>query len=291
MQLYTIDTGLFKLDGGAMFGSVPKSLWNKLHPADANNMCTWASRSILIEDGSQLILIDNGIGTKETEKFLSHYYLHGDDSLSGSIKKHGFHEDDITDVILTHFHFDHCGGSTITKDGKPCPTFKNARYWTNELQWQHATTGGNDFERPSFLQHNILPLQQHNVLNFLSLEGYSTKTHLSMSFTDKRLPNIKFRIASGHTIGMMLPEFTYKGMHFIFCADLVPSINFVPIRYVCGYDTQILQSLQEKKQLAQDYVGTDKVLIFQHDPFNECCTLKSTDKGVVADKIFKIADI
>ena len=207
MKLYTIDTGNFKLDGGAMFGVVPKSIWNKLNPSDENNMCNWAMRCLLIEDGDKLILIDNGLGNKQDAKFFSYYYLHGDATLDGSLAKHGFHKDDITDVILTHLHFDHCGGSINLVDGKLVPAFKNATFWSNGRHWNWATKP-NDREKASFLKENILPIQEHGHLKFVpDEEGYQL------------FDNINIRFVNGHTDAMMLPQVNYKGKTIVYISD------------------------------------------------------------------------
>ncbi|MCW3088305.1 MAG: beta-lactamase, partial [Sediminibacterium sp.] len=231
MKLYTVNTGYFKLDGGAMFGVVPKSIWNKLNPADDNNMCPWALRCLLIEDGNRLILVDNGMGDKQDAKFFGHYFLHGDDTLDRSLAKHGFGKDDITDVFLTHLHFDHCGGSIIRKDDRLLPAFKNAVYWSNREHWQWATVP-NDRERASFLKENIMPIQESGQLQFI--ETAPTKpdgTLGSATFTE----NISVRFANGHTDKMMLPQISYKGRTLVYMADLLPSVAHLPIPYIMAY--------------------------------------------------------
>ena len=277
MNLYTINTGYFKLDGGAMFGVVPKTMWNKLNPADENNMCTWAMRCLLIEEGNRLVLIDNGIGNKQDEKFFSHYYLHGADSLDSSLKKHGFHRNDITDVILTHLHFDHCGGSIIREGDKLIPAFPNAQFWSNEQHWKWATEP-NEREKASFLKDNILPIQESGQLAFYG------KTEGFPSF-------IKIRQAFGHTDAMMLPEIEYKGKSIIFMADLLPSVAHLPIPYVMGYDMFPLTTLQEKKSFLKEAVERDAILFFEHDHVNECCSLQQTEKGVRQKNCFKLSDL
>src|SRR6187402_546137 len=209
MKLYSINTGYFKLDGGAMFGVVPKSMWNKINPADENNLCSWALRCLLIEDGNRLILVDNGIGDKQDAKFFGHYYLHGDDNLDKSLTRHGFHRDDITDVLLTHLHFDHCGGSIIRQGDQLIPAFKNAIFWSNEDHWKWATEP-NDREKASFLKENILPISASGQLKMLDVK-YGTR------LTDE----IMIRFAIGHTDAMMLPQITYKGRQIVFMADLL----------------------------------------------------------------------
>lgn len=279
MKLYTIDTGFFKLDGGAMFGVVPKSIWNKLNPADENNLCSWAMRCLLIEDGNRLILVDNGIGDKQDAKFLSHYYLHGDATLEKSLAAHGFHRDDITDVFLTHLHFDHCGGSIIRQGDTLAPAFRNAVYWSNEDHWKWATQP-NDREKASFLKENILPIQESGQLKFLDhREG--------VSFAD----NISIRFANGHTDAMMLPQISYQGKTIVYMADLLPSIGHIPIPYVMAYDMFPLKTLQEKKSFLQEATDQQYILFFEHDPVNECCVLQQTEKGIRAGETFALRDL
>ena len=279
MNLYTIETGYFKLDGGAMFGVVPKVLWSKTNPADSKNLCSWAMRSLLIEDGNKLILIDNGIGDKQDDKFLKHYYLHGDSSLSKSLKKLGFCFDDITDVFLTHLHFDHCGGSVKWNKDKTDYelTFKNARYWSNSLHWQWAKFP-NTREKASFLKDNILPIEQSGHLFFVDKikEGWS---------------NFDILQVNGHTEAQMIPHIKYKDTVIVFAADLLPSIGHIPLPYVMGYDTRPLLTLSEKKDFLDKAVKHNYVIFLQHDYQNECCTLKLTDKGVRLDRTFRLQEI
>jgi len=294
MKLYTINTGYFKLDGGAMFGVVPKSIWNKLNPADENNMCSWALRCLLIEDEGRLILIDNGMGDKQDAKFFGHYYLHGDDTLDKSLAQHGFTKDDITDVFLTHLHFDHCGGS-IEKDGeKLVPAFKNATYWSNENHWKWATEP-NAREKASFLKENILPIQESGRLKFLNVNressNVSTGAAESSSLTthDSPLtPNLSFFSVSGHTDSMMLPKINYNGRTIVFMADLLPSTAHIPLPYVMAYDMFPLTTLNEKKLFLTEAQQNDYVLFFEHDPINECCTLQMTEKGIKVNETFKL---
>jgi glyoxylase-like metal-dependent hydrolase (beta-lactamase superfamily II) len=296
MKLYTINTGYFKLDGGAMFGVVPKSMWNKINPADENNMCSWALRCLLIEDGDKLILIDNGMGDKQDAKFFSHYYLHGDDTLDKSLAKHGFSKDDITDVFLTHLHFDHCGGSIVREGDKLIPAFKNANYWSNKLHWDWATHP-NDREKASFLKENILPIQESGKLKFikhpLDIEGDddSWKSHPPQLFTSSFTDSVSVVFADGHTVAMMLPKIEYKGRTIIYMADLLPSIGHIPIPYVMAYDTQPLTTLDEKKSFLTEAAEKDYVLFFEHDPQNECCTLQVTEKGVRVKETFKLEEL
>ncbi|MEZ2446256.1 glyoxylase-like metal-dependent hydrolase (beta-lactamase superfamily II) [Chitinophaga sp. W3I9] len=279
MKLYTIETGFFKLDGGAMFGVVPKTIWNKLNPADENNLCSWAMRCLLIEDGNRLILVDNGIGDKQDAKFFSHYYLHGDATLDKSLAAHGFHRDDITDMFLTHLHFDHCGGSIIRQGEQLAPAFKNATYWSNEDHWKWATQP-NDREKASFLKENILPIQESGQLKFINhLEG--------VNFTD----NISIRFANGHTDAMMLPQISYKGKTIIYMADLLPSTGHIPLPYVMAYDMFPLKTLQEKKSFLQEAADKEYILYFEHDPVNECCVLQQTEKGIRAGETFSLSSI
>jgi glyoxylase-like metal-dependent hydrolase (beta-lactamase superfamily II) len=278
MNLYTINTGFFKLDGGAMFGVVPKSIWNKLNPADENNMCTWAMRCMLIEDGNRLILIDNGIGDKQDEKFFSHYYLHGDDTLDKSLEKHGFQRNDITDVILTHLHFDHCGGSIKRENNLLVPAFKNAVYWSNQRHWKWATEP-NEREKASFLRENIMPIQESGQLKFIetAADGFSK--------------NIVIRQAFGHTDAMMLPQMTYKDKTILFMADLLPSAAHIPLPYVMGYDMFPLTTINEKKSFLTEALQNNYVLFFEHDPLIECGTLVMTEKGIRLREKFRLNEL
>jgi len=285
MQLYSINTGFFKLDGGAMFGVVPKSIWNKVNPADENNLCSWALRCLLIEDGNRLILVDNGNGDKQDAKFFSHYHLHGDDTLDKSLAKYGFHRDDITDVILTHLHFDHCGG-TIRRDGdRLVPNFKNATVWSNEEHWQWATHP-NDREKASFLKENILPIQENGQLKFIPIPNRENPLRqlASANFTD----SISIRIADGHTRAMMLPQIQYKDRTIVFMADLLPSQGHIPLPYVMGYDMFPMTTLDEKKTFLEEAVDNNYILFFEHDPKVECCTLQRTEKGIRPKEFFSL---
>jgi|SRR5579871_848637 len=293
MNLYTIDTGFFKLDGGAMFGVVPKTIWSKTNPADENNLCTWAMRLLLIEDGNKLILIDTGIGDKQDAKFFSHYYLHGNETLDSSLAKHGFHRDDITDVFLTHLHFDHCGGSIIKKDDKLIPAFKNATYWSNEEHWRWATEP-NDREKASFLKENIVPIEESGQLNFVVRLPMADDRHEKASIeqlSSNIVPEISVRIVNGHTSAMMLPQISYKGKTIVYMADLLPSIGHLPLAYVMAYDMFPLTTLREKKSFLHEAVANNYILFFEHDPINECCTLKLTDKGIRSGEVLKLSDI
>lgn len=288
MQLYTINTGYFKLDGGAMFGVVPKSMWNKLNPADENNMCSWALRCLLIEDEGRLILVDNGMGDKQDEKFFGHYYLHGDDTLDKSLAAHGFTRNDITDVFLTHLHFDHCGGSITRENGKLVPAFANATYWSNADHWQWATVP-NAREKASFLKENILPIQESGQLQFVNVpaKGMDAEGLLARAaFTN----NMDVRFVNGHTDKMMLPQLRYRNRTIVYMADLLPSTAHMPLPYVMAYDMFPLTTLQEKKSFLDEAVQNDYILYFEHDPVNECCTLQQTAKGVRPKEIFKLSE-
>ena len=278
MNLHVVNTGYFKLDGGAMFGVVPKSLWQRTNPADENNLCSWAMRCLLIEDGDRLILIDNGLGNKQSEKFFSFYYLHGDDSLDKSLKSRGFNHEDITDMFLTHLHFDHCGGGIKMNDEKPELTFKNARYWSNKEHWNWATEP-NDREKASFLKENILPIQQSGHLNYISKEEESPFENMDVIFVD------------GHTEKQMLPKINYKNKTIVFVADLLPSVGHIPLPYVMGYDVRPLLTLKEKKAFLNEAADNNYILYFEHDPVNECCTVKRTERGVRLDETFKLSEV
>ena len=283
MKLSVINTGFFKLDGGAMFGVVPKKLWSKTNPPDANNLCSWAMRSLLIEDGNRLILIDTGIGNKQDDKFFSHYHLHGDDSLEKSLKRSGYSKSDVTDVILTHLHFDHCGGAVSwkTKEQKILePTFKNANYWSNEEHWNWATNP-NVREKASFLKNNIIPIEQSGQLKFIKKRGV---------ISNDIFPNIDIYFADGHTESQMIPIINYNGQKIAFMADLLPSVGHIPIPYVMGYDTRPLLTLNEKIHFLNLAFENNFLLFLQHDSVNECCKLKDTEKGIRLDTVHNLND-
>ena len=305
MNLYTINTGYFKLDGGAMFGVVPKSIWNKINPADENNMCSWALRCLLIEDGNRLILVDNGMGNKQDAKFFSYYYLHGDDTLDKSLAKHGFHRDDITDIFLTHLHFDHCGGSIIRENDKLIPAFKNAVYWSNKAHWEWAVKP-NDREKASFLKENILPIQESGQLKFVddstpffedSEKAAAERGSSVLTETEELITAIKFtdsitiNVVNGHTAAMMLPQIKYKNRTIVFMADLLPSSGHIPVPYVMAYDMFPLTTLNEKKSFLKEAIENDYILFFEHDPVNECCNLQQTERGIRPKDFFKPEDI
>jgi glyoxylase-like metal-dependent hydrolase (beta-lactamase superfamily II) len=285
MKLYTINTGYFKLDGGAMFGVVPKSIWNKLNPADENNLCSWALRCLLIEDGNRLILVDNGNGDKQDARFFSHYHLHGDDTLDKSLAKYGFHRDDITDVFLTHLHFDHCGGSILRDGNKLVPAFKNAVFWSNKEHWDWAVHP-NEREKASFLKENILPIEQSGQLKFIEAAGHNDNPG-QLPFT----ANSSIRFVNGHTQAMMLPQFNYKDKTIVFMADLFPSQGHIPIPYVMAYDMFPMTTLTEKRSFLQEAIENDYILFFEHDPKYECCTIHQTEKGIRAKEFFKLEEL
>lgn len=282
MQLHAINTGYFKLDGGAMFGVVPKSIWSRSNAADDNNMCTWAMRSLLIEDGNRLMLIDCGIGNKQSEKFFSHYYLHGNDSLDASLAKAGFHRDDITDVFLTHLHFDHCGGA-IEFDAQSDafrPAFKQATFWSNERHWKWATEP-NPREKASFLKENIVPIEASGQLRFINRQG---------EWNTNAFPNIEIFFADGHTDAQMIPVITHAGKKIAFMADLLPSTGHIPLAYVMGYDTRPLLTLNEKERFLNLAADENFILFLEHDSVNECCTVQHTDKGVRLHQAGRLID-
>lgn len=283
MTIYPLNTGNFKLDGGAMFGVVPKTLWSRTNPADENNMCNWSMRSMLIQDGNRLILIDAGIGDKQSEKFFSHYYMNGNDSLSGNLLKLGFSKEDITDVFLTHLHFDHCGGAIQwNKDHTDFePAFKNATYWSTENHWKWATEP-NPREKASFLTENILPIQESGQLKFVQRTG---------NYTQNVFSNFDVLFVDGHTESMMIPHIHYKDKTLVFMADLLPSIGHIPLPFVMGYDTRPLITMGEKELFLNEAANKEFVLFLEHDSINECCTLQNTEKGVRLKDSFSFAEM
>ncbi len=284
MKLYAIETGNFKLDGGAMFGVVPKTIWNKTNPADANNLIDIAARCLLIEDGNRLILIDTGMGNKQSEKFFGYYSLWGSHSLDASLAKHGFHRDDITDVFMTHLHFDHCGGSIQWNKDRTGyePAFKNAKFWTNENHWQWATQP-NAREKASFLSENILPMQESGQLNFIQRPegdfGASTEMGFDIFYAD------------GHTEKQMLPHISYNGKIIVFCADLLATAGHIPLPYVMGYDTRPLLTMPEKNKVLTAAADHNHFLFLEHDAHNEIITVQHTEKGVRLKEVFTCEEV
>jgi len=285
MKLYPIEAGNFKLDGGAMFGVVPKPLWNKTNPADENNMIDIAARCLLIEDGDKLILIDTGMGDKQSEKFFGYYYQWGDHSIDKSLKQHGFHRDDITDVFMTHLHFDHCGGSVQWNKERTGyePAFKNARFWSNKDHWTWATQP-NAREKASFLKENIIPMEQSGKLHFLEKE-------VDKTFTNSSELGIGVFFADGHTDKQMIPQITYKEKTLVFMADLLPTAGHIPLPFVMGYDTRPLLTLNEKELFLNKAADEEYYLFLEHDAHNEIITLKHTEKGVRLDKTFTFNEL
>ena len=291
MNLYSINTGYFKLDGGAMFGVVPKTIWNKINPADETNLCSWAMRCLLIEDGNRIILVDTGIGDKQDAKFFSHYHLHGDDTLDKSLNKYGFHRDDITDVFLTHLHFDHCGGSIMREGDKLVPAFRNAVYWSNEHHWKTATEP-NEREKASFLKENISPIKESGKLKFLydlpkTSDGWTLYPPMAFQLTE----NVCVRVVEGHTTSMMLPQINYNGKTIVYMADLLPSQGHIPIPYIMAYDMQPLITLQEKKSFLKEAVEKDYVLFFEHDSRYECCNIHQTERRIRPKDFFRLDEV
>lgn len=285
MKIHPLHTGNFKLDGGAMFGVVPKSLWQRTNPADENNLCTWAMRSMLIEDDNKLILIDTGIGNKQSEKFFSHYHLHGNDSLDGNLQQLGYSRDDITDVFLTHLHFDHVGGAIEFDASKDAfrPAFKNAHFWSNERHWKWATEP-NAREKASFLKENIIPVQESGQLKFVPVNDDKDGVYNTQLGFD-------VLTVSGHTDAQMCPIIKYKDETIVFMADLLPSTGHIPLPYVMGYDTRPLITLSEKERFLKEAADKGYYLFLEHDAVNELCTVQNTEKGVRLKDSFSFADV
>jgi glyoxylase-like metal-dependent hydrolase (beta-lactamase superfamily II) len=284
MKLYSIETGNFKLDGGAMFGVVPKTIWNKTNPADAKNLIDLAARCLLIEDGNRLSLIDTGMGNKQSEKFFGYYSLWGTHSLDNSLKKYGFHRDDVTDVFLTHLHFDHCGGSVNWNKDKTGfeLAFKNAKYWTNENHWEWATKP-NIREKASFLSENILPIHESEQLHFIAKPegdfGISNELNFGIYYVD------------GHTEKQMIPQIQYQDKTICFMADLLPTVGHIPLPYVMGYDTRPLLTMPEKSKFLNLAAENNYYLFLEHDAHNEIITVEQTEKGVRLKEIFNSTEI
>jgi len=285
MKLYPIEAGNFKLDGGAMFGVVPKSLWTRTNPADANNMIDIAARCLLIEDGEKLMLIDTGMGDKQSEKFFGYYYPWGEHSLDKSLKQHGFHRDDITDVFMTHLHFDHCGGSIQWNKDRTGyePAFKNAKFWSNKDHW-HWATQPNAREKASFLEENILPMEQSGQLNFLNRDP-------SSKFQNYNEMGFGVLFVDGHTDKQMIPHIQYKGKTLVFMADLLATAGHIPLPYVMGFDTRPLLTLDEKETFLNTAADNEYYLFLEHDAHNEIITLKHTEKGVRLDNTYTFNEL
>ena len=284
MKLYPIEAGNFKLDGGAMFGVVPKTIWQKTNPADANNLIDIAARCLLIEDNNRLILIDTGMGDKQSDKFFGYYHLWGDDSIEKSLAKHGFSKNDVTDVFMTHLHFDHCGGSVAWNKDKTLlePAFKNAKYWTNDLHWQWATEP-NPREKASFLKENILPMQESGQLHFVKRNENALLKNSELGF------DIFF--ADGHTEKQMIPMIHFNGKTICFMADLLPTLGHIPVPYVTGYDTRPLLSMPEKEWFMNEAAEKGYYLFLEHDAHNPIITVEKTEKGVRLKEIFQLQDV
>lgn len=282
MEIYAVNNGHFKLDGGAMFGVVPKSLWNKVNPADANNMCSWAMRSLLIQDGNRLILIDCGMGDKQSEKFFGFYDLHGPDNLDKSLAAHGFHRNDITDVFLTHLHFDHCGGAIKQEKDLLVPAFPNAHFWSNARHWEWATQP-NPREKASFLKENILPIQESGQLKFLEVPENHGIIDTPLGF--------EMYVVNGHTDAQMLPILKYKGQKIVFMGDLIASSGHLPLAWVMGYDTRPLLTLTEKEWILEKAADEDLLLFFEHDPTVELARVTRTDRGIRLNSTHKLSEL
>ncbi|MFT6719088.1 MAG: glyoxylase-like metal-dependent hydrolase (beta-lactamase superfamily II) [Sphingobacteriales bacterium] len=282
MKIHVLDTGYFKLDGGAMFGVVPKTIWSRTNPADDRNLCDWAMRCMLVEYDNRLVLIDTGIGNKQSEKFFGYYYLHETQSLEIALMQKGFSLDDITDVFLTHLHFDHCGGAIQWNSTKERlePVFKNAKYWSHTDHWEWATNP-NPREKASFLKENIHPIEETGQLQKLSGENYIKNI----------FPNFDVLVVNGHTESQMIPHITYQGKTIVFVADLLPSVGHIPLAYVIGYDTRPLLTLEEKGAFLNRAADNNFILFFEHDSVNECCTVQHTEKGVRLKETFPLASV
>jgi glyoxylase-like metal-dependent hydrolase (beta-lactamase superfamily II) len=294
MKIYPIEAGNFKLDGGAMFGVVPKTIWNKTNPADENNMIDIAARCMLIEDGNRLILIDTGMGNKQSEKFFGYYSLWGNHSLDKSLAKYGFHSDDVTDVFMTHLHFDHCGGSVnwnATKTGYEV-AFKNAKFWTNDNHWEWAIKP-NAREKASFLSENILPILESGQLNFIKRQtsdfGHEDEGRTGVAISEEM--NFGIFYVDGHTEKMMIPHIQYQDKTIVFCADLIPTAGHLPIPYVMGYDTRPLLTLPEKTKFLNAAVEKNYYLWLEHDAHNQIITVENTEKGIRIKDVFSCEDI
>jgi glyoxylase-like metal-dependent hydrolase (beta-lactamase superfamily II) len=284
MKLYPIEAGNFKLDGGAMFGVVPKTIWHKTNPADENNLIDIAARCLLIEDGNRLILIDTGMGNKQSEKFFGYYSLWGNHSLDQSLAKNGFHREDVTDVFMTHLHFDHCGGSINWNKDKTGyeVAFKKAKFWTNENHWKWATQP-NVREKASFLSENILPMQESGQIKFIenpnAFFGHASELNFGIFYVD------------GHTEKMMLPKIQHLDKTIVFCADLIPTAGHLPLPYVMGYDTRPLLTMPEKTMFLNEAAENNYYLFLEHDAHNQIITVEKTEKGIRLKEVFTCDEI
>ncbi len=277
MKIFSVLAGYFKLDGGAMFGVVPKSIWQGLNPADERNLCRWALRCLLIEHGNRLVLIDCGLGTKQDEKFFRHYEPHGNETIESELQRLGFSVADVTDVILTHLHFDHCGGAVSRHDQRLVPTFPRATYYCHQAQW-HAALKPNAREKASFLPENFLPLQEHECLQLVGGE-------------EEILPGVSLRTVYGHTDAMLIPVISYRDVTVVYMADLIPSAAHIPVPYVMAYDIRPLDTLSEKEILLQQAVDQSYVLFFEHDPNIEAATVTRTEKGFRLKESIRISEL
>lgn len=284
MKIYPIEAGHFKLDGGAMFGVVPKSLWSRTNPSDSNNLIDIAARCMLIEDGSRLILIDNGMGDKQSEKFFGYYDRWGDHSIETSLKQYGFHKDDVTDVFMTHLHFDHTGGAIQWNKDRTGyePAFKNAKFWTNENHWKWAIHP-NPREKASFLKENLIPMQESGHLHFLDRDGTTYQENTELNF------GILF--VDGHTEKQMLPHVQYQGKTIVFMADLVPTLGHLPVPYVTSYDTRPLLAIDEKELFLKKAADHNFYLWLEHDAHHEIITVQHTEKGVRVRDIYTFNEL
>jgi len=285
MKLYPIETGNFKLDGGAMFGTIPKSIWQKTNPADSQNKIELSMRALLIEDDGRLILIDCGIGNKQSEKFFGYYDLWGDYDMETSLAQYGFSKEDITDVFLTHLHFDHCGGAVSWDAGRGGYelTFNNARYWSNSAHWEWATKP-NPREKASFLPENFLPIKESGQLNFIGLPpdgNYLKDSPLGFDVI----------FVDGHTDKQMLPVIRYKGKTIVYVADLVATAGHIPLVYVMGYDTRPLLTIREKSEFLEKAVQEEYWFFFEHDPYHELATVTRTEKGILLDSAYSFSEV
>ncbi len=287
MQIYSIHTGNFKLDGGAMFGVVPKSIWQKTNPADENNLCTWALRCMLVVNGDRKILIDTGMGNKQDAKFFSHYHPSETKTIAEALAVHGFNTEEITDVLLTHLHFDHVGGAVNIEDGALTLALPNATYWVSAPHWETAMQP-NRREKASFLKENILPLKESGQLKLIEIPPFKSDSSLQeIHFAE----NISCIVVNGHTQGMLLPKIQYGSKHIVYMADLLPSVGHLPIPFVMGYDMQPLFTLNEKELFLNQACHNEYILFFEHDPVNECCNLQITEKGIRAKDCFALSSL